>query len=446
MTTYNGGNSSSASAPRPSRRRFLQLSGASVAAVGGSGLLAACASGGSSGSSSSKKSLTVLTSVAFDPIFAQIMQHVAGPAMGVKVTVNAVPDIQVPTQAASATQSGNPPDIIFWSAQGVSAVLGALPLEPLDSYLASEDKSAYYPQDYQAGQVNGKTYGLGVAVDNRAIVYRKDYAAAAGLKVPQSWSTDEFGAWTGKITNPGRHYGFGFEAQANDGRFSSNFLPMVWSTGAKFVVKNNGAWDIGFTAAQMNQVLTFYYNTVNKWHSVPKSVVNWGYTQTDGNYGKGVLASYSSGPFVQQTAASYPTTLKNTGVAPLPQFARPANFWEEFDAMINSQSSQKDLAWKFIETMRSEKIQSTFVKSPQFFRLPVRRDLAAHISNPVVKGFAQYLDVSIVPEAVNITPIMNNAVFPAIESMALKGTSPAAATQQLMTNMKSSLSQVNTGS
>lgn len=435
------------------RRKFLKLAGASVALGGLAPYAAACSSSGSGGSASGsdKSTITLLTSLAAqNPALVPMWQKKVADPLGLRIKIITVEDAQLPQQAASAMQSGAAPDIIWWTAQGVPGVLaGGTKLAALNSYVnSSPDKNEFYPQDFDAGKINGQIYSLGIGVDARGIVYRDDYVSQAGLTVPESWKADQFGQWTAALTPklkaPGR-YGFAYEGKVGDGRFSATFLPLVWSTGTAFVEQQGGKWQIAFQHEQLQRVMQFLSDTVHTWRSVPTDAANWGYQDTDGNYAKGVTASYTAGPFINGTSAQYPNTLTNTKVAPMPYFDQPTTSWGEWAVMIPDAAKDHDKSWKFIEGIRSLDAQTAMVAQKTDTLLSVRKKANATIADPILKGFAPLLDNGRVFELINISPIMDTAVFPAIDSMILRNTSPADATAALINNMKTALSQINSG-
>ena len=203
----------------------------------------------------------------------------------------------------------------MWTAQGIAAFVAAgVNLAPLDDFAKGEDRSAFYPQDYTANSINNVLLGLGFRSDCRGIAYRADFAKTPP---PATYNFDQFGTWVQGLGGSGR-VAFGYEAKPGDGRASSNFLPMIWSTGSPFVVNEGGKWKIGFQADQMTQVLKFYYDTVNTWKTTPGDVANWGYQDTDSKFANGTMASYSAGPFVTANTQKYPQTRQNLTIAPLP--------------------------------------------------------------------------------------------------------------------------------
>lgn len=442
------------------RRSFLRGSAALTGGLAlGAPLLSACgetaspantgsgssgSSAGTSGGGGGDKKLTLMLASWVDQGFvSDVMQGSAAASIGATLKIVTVDDGTYPAQAAAAQNAGQAPDLIFWTAQGATALLGSgVKLAALDSYIEDEDKTAFYQQDYDANTLKGQIYGLGFRCNCRGIVYHSDYVKNAGLTVPSEWTFDEFGKSATALTVD-NHIGFGFEAKTGDGRSSSNFLPLLWSTGAKLVTGDEGAWKVGFDEAQIQKVLQFYSDAVYTWKSTPPEVGTWGYENTDGNYAKGLLASYSAGPFVYPNSKSYPETLANLAVGPLPNAGTPTTFWEEHTLFIHDDSAQKDLAWQFLAAMRSEETQKLIANRTGDAQLAVRKSANAAITDPFVKGFGALLDTAVVPEPVAIAPIMNNAVLPAIQSVTLQNTPPAEAASALIAAMQSELDNIN---
>ena len=424
-----------------SRRTLIRGAGMAAAAVGTGALLAACAPTGSTGGSSDPKVLNLMIPSWVDAKFIKdVMQGSAAGLIGAKINLITTDDGTYPAQAAAAQKAGKAPDLLMWTAQGIPAFQSAgVKLSPLDKYAVDEDKTAFYEQDYLANSIDDKLYALGFRSDCRAVGYHGDFAPTAA---PDKWTFDEFGEWAQTLKHSGRD-AFGFEAKPGDGRASSNFLPLIWSTGSPFVKKgSSGKWEIGFEAEQMTQVMKFYYDSVNTWGITPKEVANWGYQETDTKFAQGTLAAYSTGPFVVANSKAYPDTLANLKLVGLPYATKPANFWEELSFMVHEDSTKKDLAWQFITAMRSEKVQAEIVARTADAWLGVRKAANASVTDPVLKAFVPLLDVSVVPEPINVGPIMNEAVLPAIGAVSLKGTSPEQAAEQLMTAMKDSLTRL----
>jgi ABC-type glycerol-3-phosphate transport system substrate-binding protein len=425
-----------------SRRTLLRGMGLGTAAIGASALLAACTPTRSGGSGGSKDELVIMTTAPPTGALLKRQQELAGDPLGVKLRYVSVADATYPSQAAATQQTGDVPDILQWTSQGAASLIGGgVALLPLNDRISSEDDD-FYQQDYDAGTVKGDVYAVGTGVSTRVIAYRGDFAADAG-PVPTQWSGDEFLAWAAKLKGPNRE-GYGWEAKTGDGRGSSNFLPLLWSTGARVVVEDGDAWKIGFTKDQLAQVLSFYSDAVYKYSAVTRDVGGWGYPETDGGFQKGNLASYSAGTFITPVVAEYPDTLNNLMTAPLPDFGQQSSFWEQGGLMIHAQSERQDLAWEYISLIRSKELQDANAKDPAFGALSVRRSSNELIEDPVLKTFLASTEFAQAPEPINSHIYMDAVMYPAMQEVTLNQADPKDAADRAMTAMESVMSQINT--
>ena len=424
-----------------SRRNMLRGMGVGMAAVGSGALLAACAPSSSGSGGSDPKTLNLMIPSWVDPKFiADVMQGTAAGMIGAKINLVTTDDGTYPAQAAAAQKAGNSPDLLMWTAQGIPAFQAAgVKLANLNEQVKDEDTSLFYAQDYTSNSIDGNLYGLGYRADCRGIAYNSTFATG---DVPTSWTFDEFGAWAEGLKGSG-HDAFGFEAKPGDGRSSSNILPLIWSTGKAFATKGaDGKWVAGFTAEDITPVMKFYYDCVHTWGIAPSEVANWGYQETDSKFAQGTLASYSAGPFVTANTQKYPDTRAALKIASLPYDKKPANFWEELSFMVHADSKKSDLAWQFIQAMRSEQVQAQIVGRTEDAWLGVRPAANKTITDPILQSFVPLLDQCVVPEPINAAPPFNDAILPTIGDIALNGTQPDAAAESLVKLMNTSLSRL----
>lgn len=426
-----------------SRRRFLGLSAGALGALGAGSVLGACSSSPSTSDTkqSASKTIKVMSPFALDPAIKLRFKTMGTDKLGFNLEWKAQTQDNIISQVLAAAQNGSPPDIIVWSSGFLSTVLAAgVPLLALEGYVAQQEKGVFYDQDREAALINGKQYAVGFDVEPRGLAYRKDIAQKVGATVPEAWTFDEFVDWATKMSTGGLA-GFAFEAQQGDVRFPSNFLPLLWSTGADLVVRDGKGWKIGFQQAQMEEVMAFYNNIVQA-KAAPKDVVTWGYAKTDAGLVKGVIASYSTGPFEQYQLVQFPKIREVIGVAPLPNAGTPTNYWEESIVMIHSGSKNQDNAWKLIDHLRSAAIQKTLVESSKNSLSP-RKDVNSEIADPWLQQFSKVLPQSKVPEPIDSFAIFSKAIGPAMGDMLANGKSPADATKELMQKMQSVLPELS---
>ena len=451
-----------------SRRGFL----GGAAALAAAPLLAACGSsggaasttpagttttgatgtGGAAGATSAPttslatgdKVLTIATNGMSDALLQFIQTNGADP-IGAKLQLLVIKNF--PADIVSAQQAGNSPDIVQYPSDSAATLLNAgVKLDALNDRLAGVDQTDFYPQDSQAGTIKGNVYALAWGPGTRVIVYRKDYAANNG-PVPDSWTPDEFGAWAAHMNASGR-YTFGWETKTGDGRAASNIQPLLWSAGGALVTGDPGSYQLGFTADQVQKVMQFYYDMINKYKIAPKDVAGWGYQDTDGGFAKGTLAAFSTGPFVRSQVAQVPDVYNNLGTAPIPNLGTPKTYWESQSWMMHSDSQKKDLVWQFIQQTRTTEYQTAQLARQNNGWLSVRRSLNATIGDkdPFIGFFAKTLEYAQVAAPIAVQPWMDKLFFPAMQEIALKGSTPDQVTATLMKSAPDVLADTNAGS
>ena len=93
------------------------------------------------------------------------------------------------TKFLTASTSGQAPDVMIWDRNGTALYAPKGVLEPIDAYMAKDGVTAdsFYTEAMREMTYNGKTYGLPMTVDARALFYNKKLLAAAGVTPPTNW-------------------------------------------------------------------------------------------------------------------------------------------------------------------------------------------------------------------------------------------------------------------
>ena len=168
------------------RGRSALVATAAVALASGS--LAACGGGGSSSSGSDSKSVTIWTSVDQPVVdgFNKVLLPEAK-KQGITVNIKKVNDIN--TLIMTSIQANKAPDIAMIPQPGVVAeIVKRNKGTALDSILDMNAlKSSMTAGTLEAGQVNGKQYGLLASMNVKSLVfYNKKAWAKAGYPIPKS--------------------------------------------------------------------------------------------------------------------------------------------------------------------------------------------------------------------------------------------------------------------
>ena len=172
---------------RISKRGRSALAATAAVALASSGL-AACGGGGDSGSGSDSKSVTIWTSVDQPVVdgFNKVLLPEAK-KQGITVNIKKVNDIN--TLIMTSIQANKAPDIAMIPQPGVVAeIVKRNKGTALDDILDMNAlKSSMTAGTLEAGQVNGKQYGLLASMNVKSLVfYNKKAWAKAGYPVPKS--------------------------------------------------------------------------------------------------------------------------------------------------------------------------------------------------------------------------------------------------------------------
>lgn len=166
------------------------------------------------------------------------------------------------------------------------------------------DVSNYYPNTINSCTIDGKLYGIPLAVNCLALYYNKDMLEAANVAVPTTW--DELRAAAKALTTDSVTGLALCSIQNEEGTF--NFAPWLWSTGATSYDINN---DNGIRA------LTFIQDLFND-GSVSKECINWTQGDVMNQFISGNVAMMENGPWQIPTMQAEAPDL-NWGVTLIPK-------------------------------------------------------------------------------------------------------------------------------
>lgn len=122
----------------------------------------------------------------------------------IKVTSEPIPWDTLYAKLLPAYGSGNGPDLVGMSSDQIPGYAGKNVLKPIDSIFSDGgiDKSTIVAGALQAGEYNGKLYGVPIESTPVMLYYNKKLFAAAGItSAPRTW--DEWAADAKKLTLPG---------------------------------------------------------------------------------------------------------------------------------------------------------------------------------------------------------------------------------------------------
>lgn len=146
------------------------------------------------------------------------------------VSITAVPWDDAPTKISTAIASGQTPDATLLNPSALASFAASGGFSTVPEGVI--DEAAFDANSIAATKVDGEAYAVPLYVDTRTLFYRKDFAAAAGVEAPTTWSewTDfaralqTGGAAEGMLLPTGE---LGFTEQV--------LIPFVWGAGGSIL-------------------------------------------------------------------------------------------------------------------------------------------------------------------------------------------------------------------
>lgn len=255
---------------------------------------------------------------------------------------------EIETKLNAAKMSGTYPDVFvaYLAFMGTRGSRGEF--TDLSPYIDSWDgKSDVFEAAFQAGQYQGKTYGIGFQPNPEMLVYRKDYFEEAGLdpeQPPQTW--EELASYAEKLVKrdeSGNVIRAGMDIPALTP--ATVFLDIFMrQNGSMIIDEVNGK--PAFTDENSIEALQYLVDLHDKNVSIPFDFQKRSESPFfSGRAAMGFLSPAHVGSIIQNN----PELEDQIGFVPLMTKKEKVSFtgWQLFT--IGSESEVKDEAWKFIE-------------------------------------------------------------------------------------------------
>jgi len=357
---------------------------------------AACGSGGNSPESASgdsgntqAKDITVwlMNGSAPDAVIKRVNAQFnqAHPNTQVKIQIQQWDGIQEKTTTALA--GNNPPDVLEIGSTLVSKFADSGGLEDLSSKKADLGGDTWLQGLTDAGTLDGKLYGIPYYAGDRAVLYRKDMFAKAGITTLPS-DRAGFVATMAKLQ---AKYGSDkqFSALYFPGQYWYAALPFIWDEGGEVAVQDNGQWKGALDSPQSQAGLSALKDIVTKYSKAP---VNGNENDNDpavplgeGKAGMIIDAGWKVGtiekahPNLKGQIGVFPVPSKNAGQT-APVFLGGSNL------AISAGSDAPELAYEWIKILAGTKAQTDLATTggviPNSTSL-----LTLHAKDPVLSVF-----------------------------------------------------------
>jgi len=183
---------------------------------------------------------------------------------GTKIDIQFVPWAQAHDKFTTAIAGGKVPDVAemgtTWTPE--FADQGGLVEQPKIS------KGDYVSSLVDAATLNGKVYGKPWYAGARALIYRKDILAKAGVEPPKTWDDMMSVAKAIKAKVPNVY------PVSYTGLSEHMYLPTIWQAGGQIATQNGDTWKSALNSPEAAKALE-YYTSFYKDGLDPKAAVGW---------------------------------------------------------------------------------------------------------------------------------------------------------------------------
>jgi multiple sugar transport system substrate-binding protein len=266
---------------------------------------------------------------------------------------------------------GVQPDVFQLGAEYVGSMAYRGQALNLDKYVKDwPQRTDFIPAAWDTVVADGHVYGVPYLSAPRALVYRKDLYAKAGLSAPPKtwaeWAVDGEKLTTrnarGAITRAGINLSSGVNW--------TTFIQLLWQNGGDILTPDGK--HAAFNSPQGLQALQYLVDLYNKYQVCPKEGIP---SQAVGVplFASGQAAQEINNQFAIKGVVKYAKDfgVDNVGVA-LPPFSRKPTIgvWTDWLA-ISSDSPRKDLAWEFVKYLTRPDNLIAYNET-QYFLPPIR--------------------------------------------------------------------------
>lgn len=411
-------------------------------------LLAGCGGGSDDGKTADTSKLTVwmmgdgseAQTGFLDGVEAEFKQK----HPGIDVVVQYIPWLEAPKKFQTALAGGDGPDVTElgntetqgWAAQDALADLTSR----MSGWAEGKD---ILPDLVKNAQLDGKQYGVPWYAGVRAIYYRTDWFAEAGVTPPTNWDDLVAAAKAVQAKKPGT-YGI-----AVPGNSELPFYSLLWAAGAEIATKNGDTWKSGYNTAEAQRAVKFWTDLVTTYKVAPPAAAGWNELDARTQFATSKVAMAFAGSWQQGAMKKdNPDIEKVWGTFPIPgPDGKPAPaFAGGSDVAIWKDSKRQDLAWDYLTVLLNKQNAQKYASSLNFF--PVYQDLlggSTYSNDKIMAAFAttmqntkltpmspKWVEVS---RTKTVTQAMNSSVMKGQETVE-QATAEAATEMESILNAK----------
>ena len=277
------------------------------------------------------------------------------PKVEVKVEIQQWGDVG--TKLDTAFAGSSPPDIVELGNTLVAKYAAAGALEDITNKKSTFDNSSTWLQSLtDSCTVGGKLYCVPYYAGSRAIIYRKDFFDAAGLKPPTSM--DELQTAGQTLMNAHKNDP-NFSALYFPGKYWYAALPFVWDFGGDIATQSGGKWQGSLNSDSAQQGLSKLQTLVSTLSRADKSGDE---AKQDAAFAQGHIAMIIANGWevgvITDPKAGNPALKDKLGAFPIPSHNAGQTapvFLGGSDLGVAAKSKHLDLANAWIEMLTGQK-------------------------------------------------------------------------------------------
>ena len=322
-----------------------------------------------------------------DPVVKAVNADFAAKYPNTKVNIEIQQWDGIQEKMTTALAGNTPPDVLEIGNTLVSKFAESGGLRDLTDRKADLGGDSWLQGLSDAGTLDGRLYGVPYYAGNRAVLYRKDLFAKAGISSPPT-DRATFVAAAEKLQAK-----FGsdpkFSALYFPGQYWYAALPFVWDSGGDVAVKEGDSWKGTLDSPESQAGLSWLKDVVTKYSKAP---VNGNENDNDPAVplGEGKAAmTIDPGWKVGVVLKNKPALKNQIGVFPIPGESADRTapvFLGGSNLAISEGSDAGDLAYEWLKLLAGEKAQTQLATEGGV--IPNKTTLLElHKSDPILSVF-----------------------------------------------------------
>ncbi|RNL87383.1 sugar ABC transporter substrate-binding protein [Halostreptopolyspora alba] len=240
----------------------------------------------------------------------------------------------------------------------------------------------------EAGQLDGRTYGMPWYAGVRAVVYRTDVFAELGIEEPRDWGELRDAATTIAEERDD------MAAFPVAGGATQQMLPFVWGNGGEIATEEDGTWSAGLDSPESREGIEFYTDLALEDGTSTTGATTWDEADLQDNFIDGDVAMMISGswtpsaildenPDLEGDISAFPIPGPDGGMSPA--------FLGGSHLSVMS-GADEDLAMTFIELLTEEENLGRWAEESTYFPgVQEQLDTYTESEDPLVRPFAEQM-------------------------------------------------------